>query len=153
MTPAAVRRTVEVAVDPETAFALFTERIGDWYVGGPHAWRDPGRAVGMRFEPGVGGRWVEVWDAESGEGCEVGTVLVWEPGTRLVVAYRHPWLPPEPPTELEVRFDPVGAGTRVVLEHRGFDRLPPEVVARFLSPRAWSRLMTWYTAYVARSPR
>ena len=146
---ASVRRTIEVAADPDTAFTIFTEHIGDWYVGGRHAWRDPSRAVGIRFEPGVGGRWLEVWDAASGEGYEIGTVRVWEPGQRLVVSYRHPRLPPEPLTEIEVRFDPVDGGTRVTLEHRGWDRLPPEVVAGFLTPRAWGALVQWYGAYVA----
>jgi uncharacterized protein YndB with AHSA1/START domain len=146
---ASVRRTVEVGVDPATAFELFTAHIGEWYVGGPHAWRDPSRAVGMRLEPGVGGRWIEVWDRASGEGCEHGVVRVWEPASRLVVAYRHPWLPAEPPTELEIRFDACDAGTRVVLEHRGFERLPADAAARFLTPRAWSALMSWFTTYAA----
>jgi uncharacterized protein YndB with AHSA1/START domain len=150
---ASVRRTVEVGLDPAAAFELFTEHIGEWYVGGPHAWRDPSRAVGIRFEPRAGGRWIEVWDAESGEGCELGIVRVWEPASRLVVAYRHPWLPPEPLTELEIRFDECPGGTRVVLEPRGFEHLPPDAGARFLSPRTWSALLSWFTTYAATLPR
>jgi uncharacterized protein YndB with AHSA1/START domain len=148
VTGASVRRTVEVAVDPKTAFAVFTERIGDWYVGGRHAWMDPDRAVGIRIEPGVGGRWLELWDADTGAGYEMGVVRAWEPGSRLVLSYRHPRLPPEPLTEIEVRFAPVDGGTRVTLEHRGWDRLPPDVVAAFLTPRAWGALLRWYTNYL-----
>lgn len=149
MTTASVRRTVSVAVDPLTAFTVFTEHIDEWYLGGRHAWTDPDRAVGIRFEPGVGGRWLEVWDADSGEGYEIGVVQAWEPGSRLVVSYRHPRLPPAPLTEIEVRFDAVDGGTRVTLEHRGWDRLPPDAVANFLTPRAWSTLVRWYTTYLA----
>jgi uncharacterized protein YndB with AHSA1/START domain len=148
---ASVRRTVEVAVDPHTAFAVFTEEIGDWYVGGRHAWQDPERALGIRFEPGVGGRWLEMWD--DGGGYELGVIQAWEPGSRLVVSYRHPRLPPEPLTEIEVRFEPVDGGTRVTLEHRGWDRLPPDAVAAFLTPHAWGALVGWYTDYLRRRER
>lgn len=150
MTVASVRRTVEVAVDPSTAFRIFTEHMDEWYVGGRHAWHDPHRAVGIRIEPGVGGRWLEVWDAETGDGYEIGVVQVWEPGSRFVVSYRHPRLPPEPLTEIEVRFRPAGGGTRVTLEHRGWDRLPADVVAGFVTPQAWGSLVRWYAEHVAR---
>lgn len=146
---ASVRRSVEVAVDPRTAFTIFTEHMDEWYLGGRHAWNDPARAIGIRIEPGVGGRWMEVWDAETGDGYEIGVVRAWEPGSRLVVSYRHPRLPPEQSTEIEVLFRPVDGGTRVTLEHRGWDRLPPDAVAGFLTPRAWGALVGWFTDYVA----
>ena len=83
-----VTATVEVAVDPATAFAIFTEEIGQWWKPGPINWNDSDRAVGIRIEPGVGGRWIEVHDAATGEGLECGRILVWEPGVRLVFLYR-----------------------------------------------------------------
>jgi len=147
---ASVRRTVEVPIDPETAFSIFTEHMDEWYVGGRHAWHDPRRAVGIRIEPGVGGRWLEVWDADTGDGYEIGVVQVWEPGVRFVASYRHPRLPPEPLTEIEVRFTPVGGGTRVTLEHRGWDRLQPDAVTGFLTPQAWGSLVRWFVEYVER---
>jgi uncharacterized protein YndB with AHSA1/START domain len=146
---ASLARTVEVAVDPLTAFDVFTAEIDTWYVRGPWSWNDPDRAVGIRIEPGVGGRWLELWDEAGDEGFEIGRVQVWEPGRRLVMTYRSRWLPPEPSTEIEVRFDAVAEGTRVVLEHRGFDRLPPEAVARFVTRRAWAALLAAYSAHLA----
>ena len=143
-----VRRTIDVAVDPAAAFEMFTAEIGAWWRPSPHTLVDPTRAVGVRIEPGVGGRWVEVWDADTGSGYERGRILTWEPGSRLVIDYRDPRLPSEPLTEIEVRFDPSGAGTRVTLEHRGWERLPREVVARYISSRIWSGLATWYAEYV-----
>ena len=51
-----------------------------------------------------------------------GTVLVWEPPSRVVLAWK-PNTNDNPPTELEVRFTPDGGGTLVKLEHRGWERL------------------------------
>jgi hypothetical protein len=120
---------------------VFTGEIGEWYRSGPHSWNDPGRAVGIRFEPGVGGRWIEVWDEASGEGYELGRIRVWEPGERLVVSYRNVQLPPGLETEIEVRFEPVQDGTRVTLEHRGLEALPAEELALWesgLGSRSWT---------------
>jgi uncharacterized protein YndB with AHSA1/START domain len=144
---ASVVRTVEVAIDPEEAFEVFTQEIGAWYRGGSHSWTDPSRAVGIRFEPGVGGRWIEVWDATSGEGFELGRIRVWEPGERLVVTYRAFDIPPDVRTEIEVRFEPIGTGTRVTLEHRGLDQLPPAQARTWMS-RAWIQFIGWYRQHV-----
>lgn len=145
----AIVRTVEVAADPAAAFRIFTEEIDAWYQRGPHSWNDPRRAVGIRFEAGVGGRWLEVWDAASGEGFEIGRILAWEPGRRLLLSYRSVHLPADPLTEIEVRFDPMAGGTRVRLEHRGWDRLPPAVGEKWAG-RAWIALVGWFRDYVAR---
>lgn len=64
----AIVRTVEVGVLPSDAFKIFTDEIDAWYVHGPYSWNDPERAVGIRFEPWAGGRWIEVWDEARGEG-------------------------------------------------------------------------------------
>jgi len=88
-----VVRTIEVPVDPATAFEAFTEEIGAWYRPGPYSWNHPERALGIRFEPGVGGRLVEVHDEATGEGFEIGRVLVWEPGARLVFGFRSVFFP------------------------------------------------------------
>ena len=48
--------SVDVDVDPATAFAVFTDEIEQWWGNGPiDAW-DSARTVGRRIEPGVGGR-------------------------------------------------------------------------------------------------
>jgi hypothetical protein len=62
MKPRSARASVEVAVDPLTAFKAFTEEIGQWWVPGPVNFRDSARAVTNRIEPGVGGRVMEVYD-------------------------------------------------------------------------------------------
>ena len=78
-----VSSSVEVATDPMTAFTVFTEEIGCWWVQGPINFYDSARAYGKRIEPGGGGRVREVYDESSGDGLEVARITVWEPGVRL----------------------------------------------------------------------
>ena len=147
-----ITRRIDVGVDPATAFDVFTREIDAWYKRGPYSWNDPARAVAIRFEPGVGGRWLEVWDEATGEGYEMGRILVWQPGARLVMTYRSVHLPPEPLTEIEVRFEPIPGGTRVTLDHRGWDRLPPDLVTAW-EGRAWIAFVEAFREYVARASR
>src|SRR5437660_7140983 len=73
--PDAVSASVEVALDPVNAFAVFTEEINRWWRPGPMNWNDSARAVGIHIEPGVGGRWIEVYDEATGEGFECGRLV------------------------------------------------------------------------------
>jgi hypothetical protein len=137
---ALVRVNVVVDVDPTTAFQLFTEEIDSWYRPGPHSFFDPSRALGMRFEPGVGGRLIEVYDKTTGEGRTVGKVTVWEPGRRLVLV---DWYQ----TEIEVDFRAEGDATRVALEHRGLEQLRPDLAERH--GRLGGRLLlAWFADYM-----
>jgi hypothetical protein len=139
--PASVRVATTVAVAPDDAFEVFTAEIDAWYQRGPHNFADPARALGLRFDPFVGGHLVEVYDGETGEGRVMGRVLAWDPGVRLLFTDTHQ-------TEIEVWFEPDGDGkTRVTLEHRGFERLPDDeafVVARY----GGQLLVKWYGAYL-----
>jgi uncharacterized protein YndB with AHSA1/START domain len=136
-----VRVSVSVAVPPADAFEVFTAEIDAWYRRGPHSFYEPARAVAVRFEPHVGGRLLEVHDAQTGDGRTMGRVTVWEPGRRLVFVDNRD-------TEVEVTFEPEGEGaTRVTLEHRGFGHLAPaaaEKHARF----GWRLLVPWYRSYI-----
>lgn len=121
-----VRAITTVAVDPDTAFRIFTEEIDLWWKRGP-AWRfDHGQGGTLRFEPGIGGRLVEVFDEARGKLYKVGRVRVWERGARLVFEFRALAFEPGQTTEVEVRFEPVVGGTRVTLEHRGWGAFPAE---------------------------
>lgn len=55
---------------------------------------------------------------------------VWAPGERLVLSWRQVSFTPGQETEVEVRFEPVGEETRVTVEHRGWDTIPREHVAK-----------------------
>ena len=66
MTERSASAAVTVPVEPMTAFTAFTDEIDSWWVRGPINFFDSGRAVGMRIEPGVGGRLLEMYD-EAGD--------------------------------------------------------------------------------------
>lgn len=113
-----------VAVDPATAFEVFTEEVEAWWKHGPQYRVDPGRKSTIRFEPGVGGRLLEVYDES--EAFVHGRVLAWDPGERLVFEMGGRDFQPGETTEVEVRFEVVADGTRVTVEHRGWDAFPKD---------------------------
>jgi hypothetical protein len=141
--PALVRVSVDVDVDPATAFAVFTDEIDAWYKKDRYTLYDHRRTVALRFEPRVGGRLMDVYDAATGEGREMGRVTAWEPGRRLVFVDQRA-------TEVEVTFEPVDdAVTRVTLEHRGLERLRDDEAERH-ARHGWRVLVPWYEQYVTR---
>ncbi len=101
---------VKVATDPLSAFTAFTDELDRWWVRGPINAYDSGRLAEMRCEPGVGGRIMEVYDAESGEGLELARITVWEPGARLA------WDSSLDDVAIDVLFEPTAGGTIVRLE-------------------------------------
>ncbi len=57
-------------------------------------------------------------------------MLEWSPPTRLVFGWRQASFPDERATEVAVQFDAVDDGTRVTVEHFGWDAIPQEHAAR-----------------------
>ncbi|MDP9495196.1 MAG: SRPBCC family protein [Actinomycetota bacterium] len=115
----AVLRTVDVSITPERAFDVFTRRMGEWWPLRQFSIAED-KAVGVRFEQWAGGKVFEVVD--DGTEWEWAEILAWEPPHRVVLAW-HPTEEPVVSTEVEVRFNPFEGGTRVELEHRGWERL------------------------------
>jgi uncharacterized glyoxalase superfamily protein PhnB len=137
--PRSVSSHVEVAVDPKTAFSAFTEEMNLWWVRGPINFFDSARAVAVVCEPGVGGRILEVYDAETGEGLELARISAWHPGERLA------WRSSVDDVEVEVSFEPTAAGTLVRVQagipSGGADR----------GGTAWVRVVpAWFGAWCAR---
>jgi len=119
-----IRRSVTVAAPPELAFEVFTARLDSWWPLETHSRAvDQGEGVTperVEFQPFVGGLVLE--HLSDGAALPWGEVLTWEPPARFVLAWK-PNSNANPPTELEVRFVAEGDGTRVELEHRGWERL------------------------------
>jgi hypothetical protein len=115
--------SIEVACAPATAFTIFTKEIGTWWRRGTMYWNDAERGLELRFEPFVGGRLIEVYDATSGDGFELGRVTAWEPGTMLGFTWRTADWPAGAVTDVSVRFAASSAGCLVTIEHSGWDRL------------------------------
>jgi len=124
--------SIRVPCSPGQAFAIFTQDIGDWWADSP-LFRFTPRSPGiLAFEPpdaeGQNGRLIE--RLPNGKTFEIGPVRAWQPGERLVVSWRQATFGPDHATEVEVRFDPVEGETRVTVEHRGWDSVPQDHVAR-----------------------
>lgn len=114
---APIRKTRTVPLAPQAAFELFTRRVGEWWPVATHSIAGE-RVAALRFEERVGGRLVEVVD--DGTEHSWGEVLAWNPPHRFVISW-HPSLDPTAASILEVRFHEDGDGTRLELEHRGWE--------------------------------
>lgn len=156
---ASIVATTLVAADPATAFDVFTAQVDAWWKQGPR-FRPSVRGAGvLRFEPNVGGRLLEIYD--DGSSFEFGRVTVWEPGRRLVMQMQARAMGPGEFTEVEVRFEAAGDDTRVTVEHRGWDKFPPDhPVKHGLEEAAfgdvmgvwWADLLVSIKARVAKPP-
>jgi uncharacterized protein YndB with AHSA1/START domain len=121
-----INASVNVRRSPEDAFRIFTRDMGSWWplqafsiAEDTHEGREV-KAESIVFEEREGGRVYEVM-SDGAEG-DWATILAWDPPRRLVLAWK-PNLTDNPPTELEITFTPEKSGTRVDLEHRGWERL------------------------------
>jgi uncharacterized protein YndB with AHSA1/START domain len=141
------RAEVTVDASPEEAFALFTEDIGLWWRRDTPYWNDRERGLSVRIEPGVGGRFVEVYDLETGSGMEVGRVTAWEPGRRLALSWTQVGWPQGASTELEITFEPADEGTSVRLEHRGFERVPGAIDFIAGYDAGWKEVLGWFAEH------
>ena len=113
----AVNKSLVVNCSPERAFEVFTREIGSWWPLQTHSIGEE-KVTEVVFEEGVGGRIFERHEG-GGEG-EWGRLLAWEPPARFVMSW-YPGKDAAQATELEVRFTAEGDGTRVDLEHRGWE--------------------------------
>ncbi len=145
----AARAEVTVEASPEEAFALFTEDIGLWWRRDTPYWNDRERGLSVRIEPGEGGRFIEVYELETGGGMEVGRVTAWEPGRRLALTWTQVGWPQGASTQLEITFEPVADGTRVRLQHTGFERVPGAIdfIAGYDS--GWKEVLGWYAEHAS----
>jgi uncharacterized protein YndB with AHSA1/START domain len=167
-------KTIVVAASPERAFQVFTEEMSAWW---PLATSHIGKAdaKSVVIEPFVGGRWFE--RGIDGSECDWGHVRTWDPPRQLVLSWeisiQSPVHPPGDPllgevwdsenctslgewghdpsiqTEVEVRFTPDGASTRVDLEHRllhYYGVNTTKMRGIFDSERGWTRMLSAFAA-------
>ena len=135
---------LRVAAPPERAFTAFTSEIAEW-------WRPNGlfrftdRSGGrLVFEPDPPERLVEL--GEDGVRFEIGPVTVWDPPHRLGFGWRQAGFPVGTRTDVAVHFDAVEGGTRVTVEHVGWDAVPQSHAARHGFPLGpfQQRLAEWW---------
>jgi uncharacterized protein YndB with AHSA1/START domain len=122
-----VHRQIVVDAPIERAFAVFTERFGDFKPREHNLLQSP--LVDTVFEPKVGGH---IYDrAEDGSECHWARILAFDPPDRVVFSWDigPTWQLEQDPanaSEVEVRFvAETPQRTRVELEHRNLDRHGP----------------------------
>ena len=157
MTAQSVIVSIEVAADPQLAFDVFTAQIDTWWLRGPkHRFKAPWNGT-LSFEPGPQGRLFETY--ADGTTFIIGRVLHWSPGRRLALSWRLPSFAEAETTEVDVRFDAIDGGTRVSVEHRGWDSLRADHPARhgkagrdyeYMKASLWAENLTALKKHIGR---
>ena len=143
ITPAPIRRSVQVKVPPARALEIFTAGASRWWLKTHSISTTKSPIKDVVIEPRAGGRWFE--RGEDGSECEWGKVLTWEPPTRLLLGWQINAdfkYDPALLTEVEVRFTPAAGGTLVELEHRLIERMGERGIGmRDAFTRGWGLLL------------
>jgi uncharacterized protein YndB with AHSA1/START domain len=147
ITPAPIRKTLELRASPEKAFRVFTAGIDRWWPKSKTVGKAPLKEVVI--EPRVGGRWYGL-DVEGGIDLW-GDVLAWEPPGRVLLAWRisSRWqCDPKVHTEVEVTFTDLGDGRcRVDFEHRDLANLGEGALeSAQLMDGGWGGILEQYKA-------
>jgi len=108
----AIRKTVVVPASVERSWEVFTERIGEWWPFASHSLGGSKTETAFVTPELIYERW------QDGTERTWGHVLAWEPPHRLVFTWE---VGEDSGNEIEVRFLREGDGTRVELEHRGWE--------------------------------
>jgi uncharacterized protein YndB with AHSA1/START domain len=111
-----ISKSIRVERPPEISFKVFCEEIGQWWPKGPSfGGKDLADTI---IERRIGGRFYERY--ADGTEYEIGQVTAYEPPAVVAFTWRAPsW---NVTTQVEVRFTAEGTGTRVELEHSGWEQ-------------------------------
>lgn len=137
MTSAPVLRAAHVRRTPEQAFRLFTDSIGAWWPLDTHSVHHDA-SIGVEF---ADGQLVE--RSADGHTNVWGEVLVWEPPHHLALTW-HPGRSQGPAGRVDVRFIAVADGTRVELQHSGWEAFGERASAvrrAYSGPQAWGSVL------------
>ena len=137
--------SVEIALEPAAAFDLIVRELADGLA-----------RTGIAFEAGPNGKVVQ-------SGFEMGRVIAWKPGEEIRMRWRAADWQPDEFSEVEVRFQKIEGGTRIEIEHCGWDGLiseadevagwfASEVAAPFLQALSPVKFGDWVTDRKARRP-
>ncbi|HXL90116.1 MAG TPA: SRPBCC family protein [Streptosporangiaceae bacterium] len=153
-TTTVVRRQIAVQASIERAFAVFTERFGEFKPPEHNMLKVP--IAETVFEPRVGGH---IYDrGGDGSECRWARILAYDPPDRVVFSWdiSPQWqieTEPDNTSEVEVRFTAQAPGrTLVELEHRNIDRHGPgwQAVADGVADDAgWPLYLSRYAALLA----
>jgi uncharacterized protein YndB with AHSA1/START domain len=142
-----ISKTIHVKRPVGHCFRVFTEQIGEWWPLEQGFSYGRERAQDIFIEGRVGGRIYERFT--DGTEYEIGRVAMYEPPHRVSFSWSSPeW---EGPTQVEVRFVADGTGTRVELEHGGWEVGPKAQTAGKGFASGWDIVLARYAAAAAQT--
>jgi hypothetical protein len=106
-----IELSVLLALAPVQAFELFTTQISAWWPPDRRHLNDPNSQLFLR----ASGRFFE--RAGNGTELDLGRVRLWDPPRRIVLDF-YVGTDAAHPTEVDIRFEAEGDGTRVSVNHR-----------------------------------
>ncbi len=128
-----IRREILVDADPQTAFEVFTARIGQWWP--VHELSVYGSGAAVAFEDGQ-----IVERSADGQAAVWGTVSRWEPPSTVAFSW-HPGQPAEQASHVEVTFAAADSRTLVTLEHAGWEVFADPAAARAEYDHGWPMVL------------
>ncbi len=136
-----IRREIVVDADRDTAFEVFTTRIGRWWPVGEHSLHGAGSTVEFAH-----GQLVE--RSAAGQTAIWGAVTTWNPPAVLAFTW-HPGRGPDRASQVRVTFTDLGEQTMVRLEHSGWEIFDDPAAARADYDEGWPRVLDGYRDDVA----
>lgn len=138
-----IRKSIRVERSPEISFRVFCERIREWWPKGPSF---NGKVMtDMVIEGRIGGRFFERYT--DGSEYDIGRITTYEPPTMVGFTWRAPsW---EQTTQVQIRFTAEGSGTRVELEHSGWEQADNVREARKNYDNGWDFVLGHYLTYAS----
>jgi uncharacterized protein YndB with AHSA1/START domain len=136
-----IRKSIWIGRSPEVSFKVFCEGIGEWWPGG-----FGGKDSRLFLETAVGGRFGE--RRTDGTEYEIGRVTAYQPPSLVAFTWRAPsW---DVTTQVEIRFSGEAGGTRVELEHSGWEQSAKTGDARANYDSGWATILGHYQAAFVR---
>ncbi|MHB8381357.1 MAG: SRPBCC domain-containing protein [Candidatus Binataceae bacterium] len=130
-----IRKSIRIERPPDISFRGFCDEMSQWWPGG-----FGGKDSKPFLEGRVGGRLFE--RNPDGTEYEIGRVTAYQPPSIVAFTWRAPsW---EISTQVEVRFIAEGGGTRVELEHGGWDQDAKTREARKSYDAGWDFVLGHY---------
>ena len=135
-----IRKSISVNRSPEISFRVFCEEMTQWWPGG-----FGGKDAQIILETRVGGRFYE--RRPDGSEYQIGRVTSYQPPSLVAFTWRAPsW---NVDTQVEIRFRAEGSGTRIELEHSGWEQDAKTREGRQSYDGGWVKILEVYAGFAA----